>query len=462
VRCRYGWHGHYEFCHNAGAAAPRLGHPCTRPPWTEDPLAGRDGPRWFRGIPPLALLLLVAGASTLGSHATRAAVPYARGDVFASVGNGQVKHFSPTGALLETLNTTTGSQFTTGGCFDTAGNFFVTDFTTSQVSQFTNAGTLVTASFGSGLNVEPESCVLDAAGNLYVGQAAGSRTVLEFAPSGALLGTFAPAPENQGTDWISLAADQCTLLYTSEGPSIKAYNVCTNLQLADFATGLPSPCFAQRIRTNSEVLVACSTAVVRLGATGTVLQSYPATSLAATEGALFALNLDPDGTTFWTGGEVSGTIYRVNIATGAVVSTFNAAPLTSLGGLTIFSEQIVSQPTPTPSPSAVPGCGPQSPGLIGDINRDGIVDIRDYGLWRQNFGATGLGIAADINADCIVDIRDYGVWRQNFGHTAAAPPPGAVPRTTPTPAPAAPRFPAPAGGSTPSATGTRTPTGAPR
>src|SRR5947209_12494520 len=59
----------------------------------------------------------------------------------------------------------------------------------------------------------------------------------------------------------------------------------------------------------------------------------------------------------------------------------------------------------------------QSPTVLGDINNDGIVDIRDYGIWRQQFGATGCGNAADLNGDCIVDIRDYAIWRQNFGQT---------------------------------------------
>ena len=73
--------------------------------------------------------------------------------------------------------------------------------------------------------------------------------------------------------------------------------------------------------------------------------------------------------------------------------------------------------------------------MLGDINNDGIVDVRDYGVWRLAFGATDCGNVADLNGDCIVDIRDYGVWRQNFGHTAgsAAVAASGSPMGTPTP-----------------------------
>src|SRR2546430_811334 len=89
----------------------------------------------------------------------------------------------------------------------------------------------------------------------------------------------------------------------------------------------------------------------------------------------------------------------------------------------------------------------QGPTLLGDINGDGIVDIRDYGVWRQQFGATDCGNPADLNADCIVDIRDYGIWRQNFGQTGPtvtptsnAPPPATpTATTTPTATPTPPR-----------------------
>src|SRR4051794_41953208 len=103
-----------------------------------------------------------------------------------------------------------------------------------------------------------------------------------------------------------------------------------------------------------------------------------------------------------------------------------------------------AQATPQPRVTVPRGAGRAglSPTLLGDINNDGIVDIRDYGIWRQQFGATDCGNRADLNGDCIVDIRDYGVWRANFGRTVGAAPPGGAfqaglapaPRGTPGPA----------------------------
>jgi hypothetical protein len=58
--------------------------------------------------------------------------------------------------------------------------------------------------------------------------------------------------------------------------------------------------------------------------------------------------------------------------------------------------------------------------LLGDINVDEIVDVRDYALWRQAFGQTNCGTGADLNLDCLVDVRDYALWRQWFGNTGPA------------------------------------------
>jgi hypothetical protein len=111
-------------------------------------------------------------------------------------------------------------------------------------------------------------------------------------------------------------------------------------------------------------------------------------------------------------------------------------------------QDLLPAPTPTPTltptvtatPTATPTC------ILGDINCDGIVDIRDYGSWRQNFGQQGAGNPADLDQNGIVDIRDYGIWRANFGHMAAGAPRGASPVAPPpgtaTPTPRADRGPA--------------------
>src|SRR5580765_7708140 len=96
-----------------------------------------------------------------------------------------------------------------------------------------------------------------------------------------------------------------------------------------------------------------------------------------------------------------------------------------------------SEAAPAASPpqaTVQPGAGRagQSPTVLGDINNDGIVDIRDYGVWRQAFGATDCGNPADLNNDGIVDIRDYGIWREHFGQIGPAATPTAPVPATPT------------------------------
>jgi len=265
------------------------------------------------------VVLLVALAVSLGSEpASASGVPYSVGDVFAAVGAGKIKHFSSTGVLLDTLDTTTGSAESTGMAFDLAGNLYGTQFEAGVVSKFDNAGNLLNPAWVGGLDSNhPESIVRDFAGNFYVGQPDGTHQVLKFSASGgAPIATFSPATESRGTDWVDLAADQCTLFYTSEGTHIKQFNVCTNTQLADF-NAVPlagTTAYAHRIRPNQEVLVADTSAVYRLNSSGAVIQTY---TFAGTS-LLFALNLDNDLTSFWTGDFNSGQVFKVDIDTGAV------------------------------------------------------------------------------------------------------------------------------------------------
>ena len=67
--------------------------------------------------------------------------------------------------------------------------------------------------------------------------------------------------------------------------------------------------------------------------------------------------------------------------------------------------------------------------LAGDANNDGVVDLLDFDVLAQNFGAnTGNGAAdGDFNGDGVVDLLDFDVLAQNFGATSPATLPGAIP-----------------------------------
>jgi hypothetical protein len=280
----------------------------------------------------LGLLVALIGASAASANG----VALAKGDVLAGVGSAQVKNFSPSGTLQDTLTDTSGAAFTTGMCFDSSGNLYVTDFGTTM-SKYDSGGNLLTSPFGSGYpSGHPESCTVDATNNIYVG-GPGSPNIEKFDTSGSLLATFSVegAPNTGGTDWVDLAADQCSLYYTGEGPVIKRFNVCKNEQEADFASGLPCNLAALRIRPNGEVMAACeSSEVLRFDTSGKIVQTYPIAGATF----LFAMNLDPDGTTFWTGDIGSGEIYHVDIATGTVINQFNSSPSTELAGLAVVGE----------------------------------------------------------------------------------------------------------------------------
>ncbi len=57
--------------------------------------------------------------------------------------------------------------------------------------------------------------------------------------------------------------------------------------------------------------------------------------------------------------------------------------------------------------------------LVGDYNRNGLVDMADYVLWRNSTGSSVAAYSgADGNGDGVVDANDYAVWRSHFGNSA--------------------------------------------
>jgi sugar lactone lactonase YvrE len=304
--------------------------------------------------PVLAGLLVAAAALVsfslgLTAKPVRAVVPD-RGDLYVGLDNGMVGHYRSTGLHVETLDSMTGSAKSTGLCFDASGNLISTQLQANTISEFNADGSLAASHFGAGYNQGPESCTVNAAGEILVGQSGGTHQVLKLDRSGRLLAAYAPTVGPQGTDWINLGADQCTLYYTSRGAVIRRFNVCTNSQMSDFAMAPTSPCYAHRVRPNGEVMLTCSTAVYRFGPAGNLLQTYSSLSLNPSTLLLLSLNLDPDNQTFWTA-DAPSRVYHVDIPTGTQIGTF---PIPSIvGGLAVVGEP-GQAPSPGPSPTATP------------------------------------------------------------------------------------------------------------
>jgi len=264
-------------------------------------------------------------------------VPFARGEIFISLADGKVERRRSDSSLMQIMDTGKPS-YTYGMAFDRDGNLYVTNFGHGQVTKFTNTGVLV-GTVATGLS-GPESLVFDSAGNFYVSNA-NSNQLNKYASDNATPEQFTLAVENRGVDWIDLGADQCTMYYTSEGLSVKRFDVCTNTQLDDLTNALPgSYAFALRVLPSGGLLVANSDQVHRLDASGNIIKTYTPTPA---ESLLFALNLDPDGTSFWTGDYYSYNVYKFDISTGQQLFNFNTGTTFGGGfGITLFGEITVA------------------------------------------------------------------------------------------------------------------------
>jgi len=307
----------------------------------------------------LVLLLFVSSALAFGLAGKAQAAPFQLGDIFAGVASGQVQHYDAAGTLLETLNTGQGG-LTTGMAFDAASNLYVTNWSASTVSKFTGPGDPHTPSLfvSSGLNT-PESIVFDAAGDVYIGNVFGGG-IRKYDAAG----TFQNAViSTTRIDWMDLAADQTTMLFTQEGAFIKSVDVTTGVLNPNFASGL-TQAFALRILADGGVLVADLGNVKRFNAAGTLIQTYDV----GAENTWFSLNLNPDGTSFWAGNFGSGIAYEFDVASGALTQTLNTGvPSSNFFGLTIFGETTAGGPPmeAVPEPSSLLLLGSGLAGLAG-------------------------------------------------------------------------------------------------
>ncbi len=245
------------------------------------------------------------------------------GDVFVSLQSGEVQWWRSDGTFVKTLKGVVPGK-AEGMAFDAAMNLYVTHhcadptcLTGNSVERFNTMGASMGA-FGRGYNCNPTSISFNAGGTCYVGQADCTGDILAINTAGAKIASYHAAVETRGTIWIDLAPDGCTVFYTSSGTHVKRFNVCAGAQLPDFAT-LPDVAFAVKAMPDGGFLVADNSVVVRLDSGGGVVQTY---DIPGQPDLWLSLDLTGDGA-FWLANYGSSNIYKIDLATGAILNSFN-------------------------------------------------------------------------------------------------------------------------------------------
>ena len=270
----------------------------------------------------MSALLVPLSLQLHGAH-----ISFEPGDVFVSMEPGPVQWRSPDGTLRSVLVPTV-SGTGEGMAFDSSGNLYVTRWCVDSMCSSGNAVEMFNvlgASMGQkgpNFNCNPHAIFIDAANTTYVGQAGCRRTLMKFVPSEIWPAEYTVAEDGQGVFWLDLAADGCTIFYTSFGANVKRFDVCTNTQLPDFnAAPLPGG-IAQDLRVlpDGGVLVSSGQVIARLDQFGVLTRTYEIPG----EGALWAgLDLDRDGT-FWAGNYFSSNVHKFSLADGTRLTGFNA------------------------------------------------------------------------------------------------------------------------------------------
>jgi hypothetical protein len=276
-----------------------------------------------------AKIVVGLAAGGLLFSGTAQAVPFADGDVFASVIGG-IQHYSASGALLETLTGNTGSN-NTGGAIDAAGNLYATHFRGGEVNKFAGRDDPHTQStFGGNFGAGAESIVRDLNGNFYISNSA-SGAITKVDAAGNTLATFSTGSR---ADFIELNLANMKLFFTRDiSKGVGVLDIATNSLDSAFSTTVGN--FALRLLGNGDLLVANEQDIKLLDRSGNVIKTYD-------DGGnenWFALNLDPDGTSFWSGDSGTGVLDKFDISSGDVLETIDTGVgRDSLFGVTVFGE----------------------------------------------------------------------------------------------------------------------------
>jgi hypothetical protein len=264
----------------------------------------------------------------------------------------------------------TGMGFDLASCALGAGNacMYATAFIGKTIGVFDDTGAFLGTCGAVGATTDNVESVVAVPSNgglsIIAGQAtyaAGAGGIESTGPlpcgSGETFTSHAAAQEGKGTDWVDVAADKCTVLYTSEGLHVLSYNICTNTQNANFAGPLTGPyAFALKILPDGGVIVADSSHATHVSNTGTIINSCDSASPGITGFLGFGFSMDvlPGATAFAMGTQGTNQIDYLTLAhcdagqTAPDFSFVDACPnnpsTCNVQGVAIFGEIQVSSP----------------------------------------------------------------------------------------------------------------------
>ena len=272
------------------------------------------------------------------------------GDVFLAVGDGTYHVYDRTGLLKEAIEDELGGYTSDCGFNPSLDRLYTVNYTNAKVVVYDDGlehrilQTIDPAQTSPGAH--SGAIVFGADGGFFVGHPDGDNLIHLYDDAGMLVETFdVEVDGRRGTNWIDLSADQQTLFYTSAGRFIKRFGTGSNTQLPDFAE-LPGDGHAEAVRLlppgdgSGGLLVADGFEIKRLDATGDVIQRYDV----AHRDSWFALNLDPDGKSFWATDHEADQVVRFDIATGRLGQSFTVGPGETVFGVCLKGELTAGVP----------------------------------------------------------------------------------------------------------------------